>query len=144
VFFPGGSDGKEPACNLGDLRSLGWEDPLEKEMETPSSTLAWRIPWTNESGMLLSMGSQRVRHYQVTNTHTHTQLNVELQRIARRDKKAFKYEQCKETEENSNMGKARELFEKIRDIFYLKMGTIKNTNSKDLAEAEEIKKKGQE
>ena len=57
-----------------------------------------------------------------------------MQRIARRDKKAFKYyEQCKETEENNNMGKARELFEKIGDIFYLKMGTIKNTNSKDLA-----------
>ena len=72
VFFPGGADGKEPACNLGDLCSLGWEDPLEKEKETPSSTLAQRIPWTNESGMLQSMGSQRVRHYQVTNTQTHT------------------------------------------------------------------------
>ena len=47
-------------------------------------------------------------------------------------------------QENNNMGKARELFEKIGDIFYLKMGTIKNTNSKDLAEAEEIKKKGRE
>ena len=56
-----------------------------------------------------------------------------MQRIARRDKKAIKYEQCKETEENNNMGKAREIFEKIGDIFYLKMGTIKNTNSKDLA-----------
>ena len=123
---------------------LVWEDPLEKEMATPSSTLAWRIPWTNESGMLQSMGSQRVRHYQVTNTHTYTQLNVELQRIARRDKKAFKYEQCKETEENNNMGKDRELFEKIGDILHLKTGTIKDTNSKDLAEAEEIKKKGQE
>ena len=44
------------------VRSLGWEDPLEKEMATRSSTLAWRIPWKEESGGLQSMGSQRVRH----------------------------------------------------------------------------------
>ena len=44
------------------VRSLGWEDPLEKEMEAHSSTLAWKIPWTAEPGRLLSMGSQRVGH----------------------------------------------------------------------------------
>ena len=45
--FPGGSDGKVSACNVGDrVQSLGWEDPLEKEMATHSSVLAWRIPWT--------------------------------------------------------------------------------------------------
>ena len=44
------------------VQSLGWEDPLEKEMATHSSTLAWRIPWTEEPGRLQSMGSQRVRH----------------------------------------------------------------------------------
>ena len=57
--FPGGSDGKESACNVGDL---GWEDPLEEGMATHSSILAWRIPWTEEPGGLQSMGSQTVGH----------------------------------------------------------------------------------
>ena len=61
--LPGGSVGKESACNAGDLGLLlGWEDPLEKEMATHSSTLAWQIPWTEEPGGLQSMGSLRVRH----------------------------------------------------------------------------------
>ena len=51
-----------PATQETWVRSLGWEDPLEKEMETHSSTLAWKIPWTKEPGRLESMGSQRVRH----------------------------------------------------------------------------------
>ena len=57
--FPGGSDGKASACNVGDL---GWDDPLEEGMATHSSILAWRIPWTEEPGGLQSIGSQRVRH----------------------------------------------------------------------------------
>ena len=57
--FPGGSDGKESACNEGDLSSIpGLEDPLEKAMATHSSILAWRIPWTEEPGGLESMGLQ--------------------------------------------------------------------------------------
>ena len=61
--FPGGSDGKESACNKGDPGSIpGRADPLEKEMETHSSILAWRIPWTEEPGGLWSIGSQRVGH----------------------------------------------------------------------------------
>ena len=52
------------------VRSLGWEDPLEKEMATHSSVLAWRIPWTEEPGGLQSMGSQSVRHDRVTDTYT--------------------------------------------------------------------------
>ena len=59
--FPGGSDDKAAAYNAGDLGSiLGWEDPLEMEMATHSSILAWKIPWTEEPGRLQSMGSQRV------------------------------------------------------------------------------------
>ena len=59
----GGSDGKASACNAGGLvPSLGREDPLEKEMAPHSSTLAWKIPWTEEPGRLQSMGSQRVGH----------------------------------------------------------------------------------
>ena len=51
-----------PAMQETQVRSLGWEDPLEKEMATHSSTLAWKIPWTEEPGRLQSMGSQRVGH----------------------------------------------------------------------------------
>ena len=69
-------------------------------------------------------------------------MNVEFQRIARRDKKAFLSDQCKEIEENNTMGKTRDLFKKIRDIkgkFHAKMGTIKDRNGRDLTEAEDIK-----
>ena len=63
AFSLGGSEFKTSACNAGDLGSiLGWEDPLEKEMATHSSILAWRIPWTEEPGGLQSTGSQRVGH----------------------------------------------------------------------------------
>ena len=71
-------------------------------------------------------------------------LNAEFQRIARKDKKAFLSDQCKEIEENNRMGKTTDLFKKIRDTkgtFHAKMGTIKNRNSKDLTEMEEIKKR---
>ena len=74
-------------------------------------------------------------------------LNAEFQRIARRDKKAFLSDQCKEIDENNRMGKTRDLVKKIRDTkgtFHAKMGTIKNRNSMDLTEAEDIKKRWQE
>ena len=71
-------------------------------------------------------------------------LNAEFQRIARRDKKAFFSNQCKETEEKNRMGKTRDLFKKIRDTrgtFHAKMGSIKDRNGMDLAKAEDIKKR---
>ena len=74
-------------------------------------------------------------------------LNVEFQRIARRDKKAFLSDQCKEIEENNRMGKTRDLFKKIRDTkgtFHAKMGTLKDRNGMDLTEAEDTKKRWQE
>ena len=74
-------------------------------------------------------------------------LNAEFQRIARRDKKAFLRDQCKEIEENNRMGKARDCFKKIRDtkgIFHAKMGAIKDRNGTDLTEAVDIKKTWQE
>ena len=76
-----------------------------------------------------------------------THLNAEFQRIARRDKKAFFSDQCKEIEQNNIMGKSRDLFKKIRDtkgIFHAKMGTIKDRNGMDLTEAEDVKKRWQE
>ena len=77
----------------------------------------------------------------------YTHLNAELQRIARRDKKAFLSDQCKVIEENNRMGKTRDLFKKIRDtkgIFHVKMGLIKERNGMDLTEVEDIKKRWQE
>ena len=74
-------------------------------------------------------------------------LNAESQSIARRDKKAFLSNQCKEIEENNRMGKTRDLFKKIRDAkgtFHAKMGSIKDRNCMDLTEAEDIKKRWQE
>ena len=77
----------------------------------------------------------------------YNQLNAEFQRIARRDKKAFLRDQCKEIEENNRMGKTRNLFKKIRDTkgtFHAKMGSIKDRNGMDLTEAEDIKKRWQD
>ena len=77
----------------------------------------------------------------------YTHLNVEFQRTARRDMKAFLSHQCKEIEGNNRMGKTRDLVKKIRDTkkkFYAKMGSIKDRNSMDLTEAEDIKKRWQE
>ena len=77
----------------------------------------------------------------------YTHLNAEFQRIARRDKKAFLSDQCKEIEENNRMGKTKDLFKKIRDTkgtFHAKMGSIKDKNGMDLTKAEDIKTRWQE
>ena len=77
----------------------------------------------------------------------YTHLNAEFQKIARRDKKAFLSDQCKEIKENNRMGKTRDVFKKIRytnGTFHAKMGTIKDRNGMDLIEAEDIKKRWQE
>ena len=76
-----------------------------------------------------------------------THLNAEFQRIARRDKKAFLSDQCKEIEGNNRMGKTRDLFKKIRDTkgtFHVKMSSVKDRNAMDLTEAEDIKMRWQE
>ena len=73
----------------------------------------------------------------------YTLLHAEFQRIARRDKKAFITDQCKEIEENNRMGKTRDLFKKIRDTkgtFHVKTGSIKDRNGMDLTEAEDVKR----
>jgi len=72
---------------------------------------------------------------------------MQFQRITRKDKKAFLSDQCKEVEENNRMGKTKDLFKKIRDAkgtFHAKMGSINDRNGRDLTEAEDIKKRGQE
>ena len=91
------------------------------------------------------MKSREVKNKGEKERYTH--LKAEFQRIARRDKKAFLSDQCKEIEENNRMENTRDLFKKIKDTrgtFYAKMGSIKDRNGMDLTEAEDIKKRWQE
>ena len=93
--------------------------------------------WLSEEGLQMAMKRREVKGKGEKERYTH--LNAEFQRIARRDKKAFLGDQCKELEESNKMGKTRDLFKKIRDTkgkFHAKMGTIKNRNSMDITEAD--------
>ena len=99
----------------------------------------------SEEALQTAMKRREVKSKGEKERYTH--LNAEFQRIIRRDKKAFLSDQCKETEENNRMRKTRDLFKKIRDTkrtFHAKMGTIKDRNSMDLTEAQDIKKRWQE
>ena len=99
------------------------------------------------SGEALQIAMKRREEKSKGEKERYKHLNAELQRIARRDKKAFLSDQCKEIEENDRMGKTRDLFKKITDTkgtFHAKMGSIKDRNGMDLTEAEDIKKRWQE
>ena len=101
--------------------------------------------WLSEEALQIAVKRREVKSKGEKEIYTH--LNAELQRIARRDKKAFLCDQCKEIEENNRMGKTRHLFKKIGDTkgtFHVKMGTIKDKNGMDLTETEDIKKRWQE
>ena len=101
--------------------------------------------WLSEEALQIAVKKKRSKKQRKKERYTH--LNAEFQRIARRDKKAFFSDQCKEIEENSRMGKTRDFFKKIRDTkgtFHAKMGSIKDRNGMDLTEAEDIKKRWQE
>ena len=101
--------------------------------------------WFSEEALQIAMKRKEAKRIGEREIYTH--LNAEFQRIARRDKKAFLSDQHKEREGNNKMGKTSDLFNKIRDtkgIFQAKMGTIKDRNSMDLTEAENIKKRWQE
>ena len=98
--------------------------------------------WLSEEALQIAMKRREVKSKGEKETYTH--LNAEFQKIARRDKKDFLSDQCKEIEENKRMGKTRDLFKKIRDtkgIFHTKMGSIKDRNGMNLTEAEDIKKR---
>ena len=98
--------------------------------------------WLSEESLQIAERRREAKGKGEKERYTH--LNAEFQRIARRDKKAFLSDQCKEIEENNTMGKTRDLFKKIRDTkgtFHAKMGSIKDRNGMDLTEAEDIKKK---
>ena len=100
-----------------------------------------RAKWLSEEALQIAVKRREVKSKGEKERYFH--LNAELQRIARRDKKVFLSDQCKEIEENSRIGKTRDLVKKIRDTkgtFHAKMGTIKDRNDRDLTEAEDIKK----
>ena len=104
-----------------------------------------KAKWLSEEGLQIAVKRREAQSKGEKYRYTH--LNAELQRIARRDKKAFLSDQCKEKEENNRMGKTRDLFKKIRDTkgtFHAKMGSIKDRSGMDLTEAEDIKKSWQE
>ena len=104
-----------------------------------------KAKWLSEEALQIAVKRREVKSKGEKERYNH--LNAEFQRIARRDKKAFLSNQCKEIEENNRMGKTRDLFKKIRDnkgTFHEKMGTIKDRNGMDLTEAEDIKKRWQE
>ena len=103
-----------------------------------------KAKWLSEEALQIAVKRREVKNKGEKERYKH--LNAEFQRIAR-DKKAFLSNQCKEIEENSRMGKTRDLFKKIRDTkgtFHAKMGLIKDRNCMDLTEAEDIKKRWQE
>ena len=111
--------------------------PMEKKCK--------KANWLSGEALQIAVKRREVKSKGKKERYKH--LNAEFQRIAKRDKKAFLSNQCKEIEENNRMGKTRDLFEKIKDIkgkFHAKMGTIKGRNGMDLTEAEDIKKRGQE
>ena len=111
--------------------------PMEKKCK--------KAKWLSEEASQIAVKKREAKSKGEKERYSH--LNAEFQRKARRDKKAFLSDQCKEIEKNNRMGKTRDLFKKIRDIkgkFQAKMGSIKDRNGIDLTEAEDIKKRWQE
>ena len=111
--------------------------PMEKKCK--------KAKWLSEEALQIAVKRRKVKSKGEKERYTY--LNAEFQRIARRDKKAFLSDQCKEIEKNNRMGKTRDLFKKIRDTkgtFHAKMDSIKDRNCRDLTEAKDIKKRWQE
>ena len=111
--------------------------PMEKKCK--------KAKWLSEEALQIAVKRRESKSKGEKDRHTH--LNADFERIARRDKKAFLSDQCKEIEEKNRIGKTRDLFKKIRDTkrtFHAKMGSIKDRNGMDLTEAEDIKKRWQE
>ena len=111
--------------------------PMEKKCK--------KAKWLSGEALQIAVKRREVKSQGEKEQYKH--LNAESQRIARKDKKAFLSDQCKEIEEYNRMGKTRDLFKKIRDTkgtFHAKMGSIKDRNGMDLTEAEDIKKRWQE
>ena len=111
----------------------------------PKKKKCKKAKWLSEEALKIAEKRREAKGKGEKERYTH--LNAEFQRRARRDKKAFLSDQCKQIEKNNRMGKTRELFKEIRDTkgkFHAKMGTIKHRNGMDLTEPEDIKKRWQE
>ena len=127
-----------------------WTEVCDTVQETGIKTIPMekkckKAKWLSGEALQIAVKRRKMKSKREKERYTH--LNADFQRIARRDKKAFLSDQCKEIEENNRMGKTRDLFKKIRDTkgtFHAKMGSIKDRNGMDLTEAEDIKKRWQE
>ena len=127
-----------------------WNEAHDIVQETGNKTIPMekkckKANWLSEEALQIAVKRREAKRKGEKERYKH--LNAEFQRIARRDKKAFFSDQCKEIEENNRTGKTRDLFKKIRDTkgtFHAKMGSIKDRNGMDLTEAEDIKKRCQE
>ena len=127
-----------------------WTEVRDIVQETGIKTIPMekkgkKAKWLSEEALQIAVKRREGKSKGEKQRYKH--LNAEFQRRARRDKKAFLSNQCKEIEENNRMGKTRDLFKKIRDskgTFHAKMGSIKDRNGMDLREAEDIKKRWQE
>ena len=111
----------------------------------PKKKKCKKAKWLSEEALQIAEKIREAKGKGEKERYSH--LNAEFQRTARRDRKAFLSDQCKEIEENKRMGKTRDLFKKIRDTketFHAKMGSIKDRNGMNLTEAEDIKKRWQE
>ena len=111
----------------------------------PKKKKCKKAKWLSEEVLQIAVNRREVKGK--GEKERYTNLNAEFQRMARRDKKTFLSDQCKEIEENNRMRKTRDLFKKIRDTkgtLHAKMGSIKDRNGRDLTEAEDIKKRWQE
>ena len=127
-----------------------WTEVGDMVQETGIKTIRMekkckKSKWLSGEALQIAVKRREVKSKGEKERYKH--LNAEFQRIARRDKKAFLSDQCKEIEKNNIMGKTRDFFKKIRDTkgtFYAKMGSINDRNGMDLTEAEDIKKRWQE
>ena len=125
-----------------EVRYIGQETGIKT---IPKKKKCKKAKWLSEEALRIAVKTREAKSKGEKERYKH--LNAEFQRITRRDKKAFLSDQCKEIEENNRMVKTRDLFKKIRDTkgtFHAKMGLIKDRNSRDLTEAEDIKKRRQE
>ena len=135
---------------IGRVPDELWTEVHDTVQETGIKTIPKKMKckkakWLSEEALQIAVKRREAKAKREKERYTH--LNAEFQRIARRDKKAFLSDQCKEIEENNRMGKNRDLFKKIRGTkgtFHAKMGTIKDRNGMDLTEAEDIRKRWQE
>ena len=110
----------------------------------PKKKKCKKAEWLSEQALQIPVKRRKAKSKGEKERYTH--LNAGFQRTARRDKKAFLSDQCREIDDNNRMGKARDPFKKIRDTkgtFHAKMGSVKDRNGRDLTEAEDIKKRWQ-